>query len=325
MTVLDSATIIFLTNVLNAYINSYGEAETSARAIAGAILSVQLKAGALILQGLEMEAWVDELVRNFDPSHLAEQAWSEGEKAIATQAKRWRETLEIKTRATLDAYIQNHTPNLDTAKLQAIVTTILPIVEDVQISRDEAKRLIQLISHEFDWQSAAKRVVDPKWVILADKVAQSVRNQDVEATVHATVQAYVAKFKPSLVDVGESLIESALTAVTNSKANLGLDLALDPETQRLIVKQVSLKLKLMEASPTASKTILEIAQQLHDEVTRYRQVHSLDKVDYIKATTQEHDGFNNSEIGGEMSIGIEIQPSTSDQQKSNEASETPKN
>ncbi|MBE7381823.1 MAG: hypothetical protein F6J95_010485 [Leptolyngbya sp. SIO1E4] len=327
MTALTPKTAQSLRQALYAYIGQYGGGESipQVRAIAGSLLSVRAKAGAIVFQGLEMEAWVDELVVDFDPSRVAEQAWTEGEQAIATQAKHWREALEVKARATLDAYIQTHVPNLETPQIQALITTILPIVEDVQISRDEAKRLIHLIRDEFDWQTAAQRILDPKWVAFANQVAQVARNQAVEATVQDTVRAYMVTFKPTLVEIGEGLVETALSAVINNKAKLGLDLALDPESQRLMVKQISFKLKLMEASASPSKTILEMAQQIHDEVARYRAAQGIDTPTYIPPLLQKDEPTGNSVLGGEISIGVEVHPRSDRAKNPTEEGTPPKN
>lgn len=315
MTVYAPAIVKSLRNALYAYINIDNDGESSAavRAIAGAILSVQAKAGELVLKGLAIEAWVDELVRDFDVSQVADSVWNEAEKAIAAQAKTWRENLQTKARATLDAYVQAYAPNLDTHQIQATIATILPIVEDAQISRDEAKRVISLVSQQFDGQAAIDRVIDPKWVILAGKAWKAVHNRDIEATVQDVVQAYISKFKPSLVEIGEGLVEQAFKALSNSKGQLDLDFELDPESQRLLVKQVNFKLRLWEASPPPSKTALEFAQQIHSAVAHYRAEKGLNSVSLLPQTTRLDGDATSSSIGGEISIGIEIHPSNKSQ------------
>lgn len=309
MTTLDAATQKTLQNALYAYVQAYGgETLEDARAIAGSILSVKEKAGELVSQGLEIEQWVDDLVTGFEPDEVAERVVEEGERAIAAQAKHWREKVEVKARATVDAYIQKYVPDLDTTKIQDLVATVLPVVEDAKISRDEAHRLISTISEQFDWQSAVGRVIDPKWVMLAEKTMQVVKNRDVEDSVVDVMNAYVYKFKPTAVEIGEGLVEQAMQAVTNSKVKLDLDFDLDAETQQLMVKQVMLKFNLMEASPPPSRTMLEIAQQVNDEVARYRREHGLDDINYIPERQTTDDASGGAALGGEMSVGIELQP-----------------
>jgi hypothetical protein len=309
MTTLDAATQESLRKALYAYMHDYGgESLQEARAIAGSILAVKEKAGDLVAQGLEIEAWVDALVEDFDPTQMAEQMWTEGERAIAAQAHKWRDTVEVKARATLDAYIQKYVPSLDTQKLQGLAATILPIVEDTKISRDEAQRLIYQLTDQFDWQTAASRVIDPRWVMLADKAMQVIKHRDVEDSVMDVMNAYVYKFAPSAVEIGEQLVEEAMQAVTNSRVTLDLDIDLDAETRKLMVKQVMLKFNLMEASPPAYKSAFEIAQQVHDEVARYRREQGLDRINYQPEVTTTDTQDGSSLLGGEMSIGFELQP-----------------
>ncbi|MEO0988640.1 MAG: hypothetical protein AAFY20_24345 [Cyanobacteria bacterium J06639_14] len=320
MTAPDAATVQSLRNVLDAYIEAYGGGESlsAIRAIAGSILSVQARAKAISLKGLEIEAWVDAIVTDFELGHLAEKRVDKAAHAIALQVKSWSEKLELKTSATLDAYIQTYTPDLNTTKppqIPTTVATILPIVADTAISSDEAKRIIHLISRQFDWHSAVDRVVDAKWIFLAGKVRKALQNRDIEATVQDVVQAYVSKFKPVLVEMGEGLAEQALTALLNSQTELDLDIDLDPESQRLVIQQVSFKMRLIEASPAPSKTALEIAQQIRSAVTRHREKQGLDNISLLPPVTQVEGDTASSSIGGDISIGIEIHPGSESQNK----------
>ena len=310
MTSLNAATKQSLQNALYAHMHTYGsESIAEARAIAGSILTVKEKAGTLISKGLEIEAWVDELVEDFDPTMIAEQLWDDGEQAIAAQAQKWRETVEVKAQATMDAYIQKYAPDLNTTKIQDLVATVLPVVEDAKISRDETNRLIQTVSRQFNWQSAVERVIDPKWVMLADKTMQAVRNRDVEDSVLDVMNAYVYKFKPSAVEIGEGLIEQAVQAVSNSKVKLGLDFDLDAEAQNLIVKQVRLKFNLTQATLPPSTTMLEIAYQVYEAVARYRREQGLDDINYLPDITTIDNQDGSSQLGGEIGMGFALHPS----------------
>ncbi|MDB9525937.1 hypothetical protein PN498_08065 [Oscillatoria sp. CS-180] len=311
MTTLDATTLTSLRKALYAYIHNYGgDTIAEARAIAGALLTVKAKVGDLVIHGLEIETWVNELVQGFDLTQVAEQVWDEGEQAIATRTKQWRETLENRARITLDAYIQKFSPDLNTLKIQTIVATVLPIVEDAKIARDEGKRLIDVLSNQFDWQSAMQRTIDPKWTLLAETVMQCINKQDAVTSTQDVVVAYVHEFKPSAVEIGEGLVERAVQSVTRSKVELNLDISLDPETKKLLIKQVMFKFNLLEASPPPSKTALEIAHEVHDEVLRYRQEQGLDGIDYSPLVERTDETTGDSVLGGELGIGIELQPET---------------
>ncbi|MGF1460342.1 MAG: hypothetical protein ACFBSG_15115 [Leptolyngbyaceae cyanobacterium] len=312
MTTLDDATQQSLQTALRTYVHTYGgKSAPEIQAIAGAILTVKEKSGALISQGLEIEQWVDTLVSNFDLEGLAEQAGETAALLLANQTKHWRETIEVKATATVDAFIQKYAPDLNVQKIQTLTATVLPIVEDAKITRAEAARLIQTISKQIDVTAAINRVIDPKWTFLAEKAMQVLQHQDLEASATEVMHAYVHKFEPAAIEIGEDLIEQAVQAVTNSKVKLGLDVEIDPDTRQLIVKQVMLKFNLMEAAPQPSKTALEIAQELHEEVSRYRREQGLDTINYIPEVTVTDDASGNSQLGGELSVGIELQPTTS--------------
>ncbi len=313
MPTLDPTTRASLQRAMYAYIDRYGGGDslTQVRAIAGALLSSQEKAGTLVGQGMEMEAWVEDLVRDFDVERVTQWLWNEEEAAIAAQTHHWREMLEAKARATLDAYVQRYAPALDAQQLPELVATLLPVVEDCQISKDEAKRLIQTLSQEFDWQAAMERVIDPKWIRLAEITRHCVSNREVEGNVQEVMSAYIHQFQPSLLEMGTGLIEQAVQAVFNSRVKLDLDVGMDAETQRLLVKQVSLKLKLMEASPPPSKTALEIAQELHTEVARYRAAQGMNTVKTEPKVVRTDQSSGSSLLGGELGVGIEILPSQS--------------
>lgn len=310
MTSLDATTQESLQQALYAYLQAFGaDAWTEQRAIAGALLSVKTKAGELSPQGLEVEEWVDALINDFDPDAIAHQVREAAAQRLAQQAKTWRETLAVKAQATVDAYIQQYAPDLDAQTIRTLITTVLPIVEDATITRDEAFRLIDLISSQVDGQSAGERVIDPKWYLLAEKVQQVMQHQDVETATTEVVNAYVHKFQPAAIAIGVDLIEQAVQAVTNSRVKLGLDVELDAATRQLLIRQVMLKVNLMEPS-APSKTAIEIAQQIHDEVERYRREHGLDNAAYLPPVTTTDRPNGDSSLGGEISIGIELKPGT---------------
>ncbi|MGD1858454.1 MAG: hypothetical protein ACFB0E_00590 [Leptolyngbyaceae cyanobacterium] len=306
MTTIDPDTQKLLRRAVYAYMKQHGEQSLgAARAIAGALLAVQETAGLLTFRGLEAERWVDALVKDFDLSQVVETVWSASEQRLASQVKQWRGTIEAKIRDTLDAYIQTYTPELDSRKIQALVTTILPIVEDATVTRDEAQRLIACISDQVNVTAAIARTIDSKWILIAQKVAQIIQLRNVETAATDVVSAYVHEFQPATVDIGTTLIEQAVQAVSNHKVQLGIDAEINSETHQLLVKQVMLKLHLKVADPPPTKTALEIAQQVRDEVARFRQEQGLDAIDYTPKIIVKNEPDGSSTLGGELSIGLE--------------------
>ncbi|MEM1291056.1 MAG: hypothetical protein AAGH67_06265, partial [Cyanobacteria bacterium P01_H01_bin.162] len=57
------------------------------------------------------------------------------------------------------------------------------------------------------------------------------------------------------------------------------------------------------------KTAVAMAQQLNDEVVRYRREHGLDPASTLPTTIRTDDTSNSSPLGGEISVGIELQRS----------------
>ncbi|NEQ45210.1 MAG: hypothetical protein F6K00_17275 [Leptolyngbya sp. SIOISBB] len=320
MNTLDTATKQALQNALYAYINEYGgKSLADARAIAGALLSVQEQTGELAAPGWGIEEWVDDLVTDFDLTQIPSAAKETAAQHLATQAQNWREQLENKVRNTLDAYIQKYAPALDTHTIEQLITTVLPIVEDATITRDEARYLIQTLSHQVDGQAVATRSIDPQWLLLADTVQQVRQYEDLEASAADVMQAYVYQFQPAAVEIGEDLVERAVAAISDRKLQLGLDVDLDPETRKLLVKQVMLKVKLRDSSPPPAKTALEIAQDLHDEVARYRRDRGLDAADYLPPVTKIETPDDSSSLGGEIGVGINLRPSRLGKETDNSA------
>lgn len=312
MTLPDDTTLAPLRQALFAYLHSYGPAQSisEVRAIAGSILSARANAGAMLPQGLALEAWVDQLVAGFDASRLAEPGWDKAAGEIAAQAKHWRDTLALKAQAALDGYIQTYQPDLTRVKIQDIVATALPMVEDTQITRDQAHWLIHSLTQSYDEQTALRHRLEAKWRSIAEKVQQSFLNRDIIATVRDIVQVYIGKFQPTLMEIGPELVEDALSALTNSRQmlDLDLDLQLAADTQRLVIEQVSFQLKIVPPAPAPSKTAQAIAQELNAAVTRFRTAQGLDTVRALPTLLKTDQTSGSSALGGELSIGIQLQP-----------------
>lgn len=312
MTTFDASTKQSLQTALYAYIDQYGgETLAEARAIAGALLSVHEQMGELVVPGWGIEQWVDDLVTDFDLTQIPGAAKEAAAQHLAAQAQAWREQLASKARNTLDAYIQKYAPALDTHNLEQLITTVLPIVEDATITRDEARHLIQTISQQVDVSAAATRRIDPQWLLLADTVQQVLQYKDLETSATDVMQAYVYQFQPAAVEIGEELVERAVAAVSDSKLQLSLNVDLDPETRKLLIKQVMLKVKLRDPSPSPAKTVLEIAQALHDEIARYRRDRGLNAADYLPSVTAVDTPSDSSSLGGAIGVGIDLRPSRS--------------
>ncbi|MDA0266114.1 MAG: hypothetical protein O2890_01780 [Cyanobacteria bacterium] len=310
---LNDETLNAVQGVLCAYGDAYGLTDSLEewRAIAGSILSVKAQAEALVIRGAEWETWVEVVITAFQAQDWSDYVVSAGEQAIAAQVKDWRVALRHKVTNTLTAYVQQTgLQDLPIDVLRQAVVNILPIVEDGQVTRDEVAAVIDHLQAQFDWSLALKQVVDPIWVELAEKTIRCLQNDNLKVALRDTVNAYIAAYKPTLVEMGTSLVERAMAIVLANKGEFDLDVALDPETQSLIIKQVSFKLKILEASPPPSKTATEIVDDLQDEIDRYRQSQTAPS-SYIPDTTTTEGSTSASVLGPSLGIGITLgEPTT---------------
>lgn len=194
-----------------------------------------------------------------------------------------------------------------------MLLTILPLVEEAQITRAEAERVLGEVAQHFIPQDAQQHVIDSHWLMLADKVRDCLQHDSLEAAVIDVVRAYAPEVKPDTTACTDDLVATALNAVLNYPghlANLGVDVDLDlnAETQRLVVQQVTFKLHLAAAAPP-SETACDIAQQLDQAVAEYRAAQGRDRVSYIPTPVIQTVGDEDaSSLGGAMEIGIPLTP-----------------
>lgn len=311
----DASTLKRLHKILRTYLDTYGQADSrqDLRSLVGAMLALEAKADRIAAHGLELETWVKAVVRSFDPAAAADGADAEDYRAIAAHIHTWREALAVKAKATLDAYVQKHAPNLVTAQVPQVLLTILPLVEEAQITRAEAERVLGEVAQHFIPQDAQQRVIDSHWLVLADKVRGCLQHDSLEAAVIDVVRAYATEVQPDTTELTDELVATALDAVLKYPGNLAnfgvdVDLDLDAETQRLVVQQVNFKLHLAAAAPP-SKTARDIAQQLDRAVAEYRAAQGRDRVSYIPTpVTQTIGDEDASSLGSAMEIGIPLTP-----------------
>jgi hypothetical protein len=206
----------------------------------------------------------------FNAEAIAQAAVDQSKQALARQAHQWRESVERQVKGALDAYIHQYAPAVTTKSLQDMVIAIAPMINDGQITKPEVIGLAHTLSHTFAPNSTLSRVLNPTNLALAKNLAAVFRQRDTEAAVTETVTAYVDKFAPALEEIGESLIENALSAVLKNKVEFGIDLDLNLANKQLLIQQVSFKLNIMQQSPRPSKTAQQMAAELNAEIERFK-------------------------------------------------------
>lgn len=119
MSMPDASTLERLHRILCTYLDTYGQADSrqDLRSLVGTMLALEAKADRIAAQGLELETWVRAVVRSFDPAAAAAGSDADAYRAIAAHIHTWREALAVKAKATLDASVQKHAPDLATAQV----------------------------------------------------------------------------------------------------------------------------------------------------------------------------------------------------------------
>jgi hypothetical protein len=206
----------------------------------------------------------------FDIQSIAQTAIDQSKQTLASQAHQWRQELEDQVEGVLNTYLQQYSPNLNTDSLQDLVTAIAPMVKSGQVTKPEVIGLAQRMAETFAPNSVLHRAMNPTYVGLAKNLATVLSQKDTEAAVSETVSAYIEKFAPTVEEIGENLIETALNAVLKNQVEFGLETDLNLADRQLIIQQVSFKVNIMEQSPPPSKAAELMAQQLNREIERFK-------------------------------------------------------
>ena len=174
-----------------------------------------------------------------------------------------------------------------------VAKSIIPMIEDRQISRAEAQDLLYRVGAKFKLKEALGAWVDPKFLGIAEKVARYSQHAKLEGTVLETLDAYIQTAKPEITEV---LIETAVKKVFSHADKLDINVDLEAEDRQLLLKQLAFKVQLLEPSPSPSKTALEISQQIDQEVIRFK-----------RSRADQLGGINAAEpkVFGDLQVGIQ--------------------
>jgi hypothetical protein len=261
-----------LLETLNAYVSQFGQPKSleEMTAITGSIVTLQQKQGKLAVAPEKMEDLIQQVVGQFGPARSVTSLVDSQTATLIQQVHQWRESLERQVLNTLNTYVQQFLPTQVTLNLQETILSIIPMVEDNKVSQAEAKSLVQRITSNFSWEAALVQVIEPEPLAIAQKLAALLQHRNLETVLKETVVAYLQGFESSLETVTESLVSTALSTILGNASQVSLDTDISLEHQHLLIKQVSLKLTLMQASPQPSKTAKEIAAQMQQEIDRFK-------------------------------------------------------
>ena len=292
----DSKHIQQVQGIVDAYVQKFGQPESAEEL--EAIIGTSIAAvDTLKLAKGEVEELIQTVASQFNPIAAASHLLDVQFKLLAQKVQNWRTEQERTILGVLTAYAQKISPDFLDQQWVEVVKSIIPMIEDRQVGKAEAQNLIYRVASKFSLKAALGDWVDPKFLIIAEKVARYSQHAKLERTVLEILDAYIQSVKP---DVTEFLIETALNKVFSHAHKLDINVDLETEDRQLMLKQVAFKLQLLEPSPSPSKTALEISQQIDQELLRFKQARAAQfgDVNAVEPT-----------IFGELQVGIQLQES----------------
>ncbi|GBO51990.1 hypothetical protein APA_4094 [Pseudanabaena sp. lw0831] len=257
-----------LLDSLQAYVNRFEtpNSREDLLAIASSILTFQQKQGSIAIVPNQAEALIQQVVDKFKAETGASVIEATTD-SLVQEVKQWRQSLENQVLNTLNAYAQKAQPEKLLNLLPDTILSILPLVESTQLRKSEAKYLIQQIKSKFNLTNALAQVIDPKSLANAEKLVQLLKFENLEQLLQDSLLGNQDLINHTLENVTESLVENELTKILGSDAvNLDIDL----DAQQLMIKQVTLKLNVMQSSALPLKSNEEISAQMDDEIERFK-------------------------------------------------------
>lgn len=235
-------------------------------AIASAILTFQQKQGILVIAPDLFEPLIQKVVNQLNVAAVATSVVDLTTETLVQEVKQWRQSLENQVLNTLNAYVQKFKPD-GLPNLSETILSIIPLIESVLLGKSQAESLIQQVTSKFDLQTALGQVIGDESLAIAEKLAKLLQFRNLEELLKETILGDRPLLNKTLETVTESFVNSELAKILGNDT---LQFDIDLESQKLMVKQVTLKLNVMQSSPPPSKSADEIAKQVDDEVERFK-------------------------------------------------------
>ena len=267
---INDATERSLLESLNAYVKHFETPNTREDlfAIASSILTFQQKQGSLAIAPDLSEALIQQVVNQFKVETVVNSIVDSTTETLIKEVNQWRQSLESQVLNTLNAYVQNFLSGR-TLNLPETILSIIPLVENVQIRKSQAESLIQGVISKFDLQTVLEPVIDAKFLAIAQKLSELLQFGNLEEMLRNTILADQTLLNSTVENATESLVNNELSKILG---NDSLQFNIDLDSQQLMVKQVTLKLNVMQSSAPPSKSNKEIATQVDDEIEKLRKL-----------------------------------------------------
>lgn len=257
-----------LLDALNAYArrfsinNSHGEII----AIASSILTFQQKQGNIEIAPEDANKLIQRVVSEFKVEEVSSSIIDETTDTLVQEVNQWKQSLENHVLNSLNAFTQNFQPN-QAIDLSETILSILPLVESAQLRKSEAEFLIEQVKTKFNLQTALEQVIDPASLAIAEQLAQSLQFANLEELLKTSLLDNQTLLNQPLENLTESLVNSELKKLLGSNA---LEVNIDLDAQQLMVKQVTLKLNVMQSAAAPSQSAEEISTQMDSEIERFK-------------------------------------------------------
>jgi len=251
---------------LQAYLKDFNipNNATDLYAIASWIVTFQQKQNIISIAPQEIESLIQTVLDNFKVDNILSSVTDEATEKFVRELDQWRHSLETQTLDTILA-LKQILPH-QVLDLEKTVLAIIPLIEDIQLRKVEVASLIKWISI-FDLNAVLQKVVGTDAVAIAQKVANLLQFGDLETQLLQGVLGGQPLLNSTLATVTLTLIQQELAKIIGND-NLQFNITLDE--QQMMVKQVSFKFNLMQASPPPTKTIQDINNQLDAEIARFK-------------------------------------------------------
>lgn len=269
----DRQAVDALVQRLQAYAITFGVPEVAVElgGIANAIALVDDTLKPITTSRDPLDALVKAALQQFDPRDMLNQWVDQYTQQVIQRAKTWLADQQTEVFNTVQAYVQHYVPEpIASDALKTLVASVIPVVRDGVISQAEVDALLHFVIARFDWQTVMEQWIDPKYIAIAQRVASYLHYSPLEQLTLESVVAYLQTFQAKSTAITETLIEQVLTAILSRGDLIHVDTDISLEQQKLMVKQVSIKLILQKASSPASKTAQEIAAEVNRAVLRFQ-------------------------------------------------------
>lgn len=253
---------------LQAYVNRFEKPNSreDLLAIASSILTFQQKQGSIAIAPNQAEALIQQVVDQFKAT-TGSSVIDANTDTLVQEVNQWRQSLENQVLNTLNAYAQKVQPEKILNLLPDTILSVLPLVENAQLRKAEAESLIQQVTSKFNLTNALAQVIDPKSLANAEKLVQLLKFENLEKLLQDSLLGNQNLINHTIENVTESLVENELAKILGSDA---VNFDIDVDAQQLMIKQVTLKLNVMQSSAPPSKSNQEISAQMDDEIERFK-------------------------------------------------------